>query len=54
MEAYGISEVIIAIGLLLILIFRPQGIFGSQEPGFLVKSGQRVFDGERDTLSLKK
>jgi branched-chain amino acid transport system permease protein len=41
MEAYGISEVIIAIGLLLILIFRPQGIFGSQEPGFLVKSGQR-------------
>jgi len=39
MEAYGISEVIIAIGLLLILIFRPQGIFGSQEPGFLVKSG---------------
>jgi len=42
MEAYGISEVIIAIGLLLILIFRPQGIFGSQEPGFLVKSKQRV------------
>jgi len=41
MEAYGISEVIIAIGLLLILIFRPQGIFGSQEPGFLVKSEQR-------------
>ncbi|TET82243.1 MAG: branched-chain amino acid ABC transporter permease, partial [Desulfobacteraceae bacterium] len=39
MEAYGISEIIIAIGLLLILIFRPQGIFGSQEPGFLVKSG---------------
>ena len=38
LEAYGISEVIIAIGLLLILIFRPQGIFGSQEPGFLVKS----------------
>ena len=38
MEAYGISEVIIAIGLLLILIFRPQGIFGSQEPSFLVKS----------------
>lgn len=44
MEAYGISEVIIAIGLLLILFFRPQGIFGSQEPDFLVKSGQKVFD----------
>lgn len=54
MEAYGISEIIIAIGLLLILIFRPQGIFGSQEPSFLVKSEQRVFDEERDTLSLKK
>ena len=38
LEAYGISEIIIAIGLLLILIFRPQGIFGSQEPSFLVKS----------------
>jgi len=46
MEAYGISEVIIAIGLLLILIFRPQGIFGSQEPGFLMKPAQRVFDEE--------
>ncbi len=46
MEAYGISEVIIAIGLLLILIFRPQGIFGSQEPGFLVKSGQRVLNSK--------
>ncbi len=46
MEAYGISEVIIAIGLLLILIFRPQGIFGSQEPGFLVKSGQKVLNSK--------
>ena len=46
MEAYGISEVIIAIGLLLILIFRPQGIFGSQEPGFLVKSGQRALNSK--------
>ena len=46
MEAYGISEVIIAIGLLLILIFRPQGIFGSQEPGFLVKSGQRTLNSK--------
>ena len=46
LEAYGISEVIIAIGLLLILIFRPQGIFGSQEPGFLVKSGRRVLNSK--------
>ncbi len=41
MEAYGISEIIVAIGLLLILIFRPQGIFCSQEPGFLMKPAQR-------------
>jgi branched-chain amino acid transport system permease protein len=54
LEAYGISEIIVAIGLLLILIFRPQGIFGSQEPGFLVKSGRRVFDEGRDTLSYGK
>jgi branched-chain amino acid transport system permease protein len=40
LEAYGISEIIVAIGLLLILIFRPQGIFGSQEPGFLMKPAQ--------------
>jgi branched-chain amino acid transport system permease protein len=32
LEAYGISEVILAIGLVMILIFRPQGIFGSREP----------------------
>ncbi len=35
--AYGISEIIIAIGLLAILIFRPRGLFGSSEPSFLVK-----------------
>jgi branched-chain amino acid transport system permease protein len=40
LEAYGISEIIVAIGLLLILILRPQGIFGSQEPGFLMKPAQ--------------
>jgi branched-chain amino acid transport system permease protein len=47
MEAYGISEVIIAIGLLLILIFRPQGIFGSQEPGFLMKPAQRALNSKK-------
>ena len=46
MEAYGISEVIIAIGLLLILIFRPQGIFGSQEPSFLMKPAQRTLNSK--------
>ena len=34
--AYGISEIIVAIGLLFILIFRPRGLFGSSEPSFLV------------------
>jgi len=42
LEAYGISEVIMAIGLLMILIFRPQGIFGSREPAFLAGQRQRV------------
>ncbi|NIO09023.1 MAG: hypothetical protein GTO40_13805 [Deltaproteobacteria bacterium] len=42
LEAYGISEVIMAIGLLLILMFRPQGLFGSREPAFLAGGRQRV------------
>jgi branched-chain amino acid transport system permease protein len=42
LEAYGISEVIMAIGLLMILIYRPQGIFGSREPAFLAGQRQRV------------
>jgi branched-chain amino acid transport system permease protein len=46
LEAYGISEIIVAIGLLLILIFRPQGIFGSQEPGFLIKPVQRPLNSK--------
>jgi len=33
--AYGMSEMIMAIGLLGILIWRPQGILGSQEPAWL-------------------
>ncbi len=35
LEMYGINEIILAVGLLLILIFRPQGLFGSGEPKFL-------------------
>jgi branched-chain amino acid transport system permease protein len=34
-DAYGIGEVLLALILILILIFRPQGLFGSREPGFL-------------------
>lgn len=36
LEAYGINEIIMAIGLLLILIYHPQGLFGSREPAFLM------------------
>lgn len=33
--AYGMSEIIIALGLISILIWRPQGIMGSREPAWL-------------------
>lgn len=35
LDAYGIGEIFMALILILILIFRPQGLFGSREPGFL-------------------
>lgn len=35
-ELYGIGEISMALILILILIYRPGGIFGSREPGFLV------------------
>jgi len=34
LDAYGIGEIFMALILILILIFRPQGLFGSREPGF--------------------
>ena len=33
---YGIGEIMMALILILILIFRPQGLFGSREPGLLL------------------
>jgi len=54
LEAYGISEIIIAAGLLLILIFRSQGVFGGQEPGFLVRSGYGPSDEGKNPLSFGK
>ena len=35
---YGINEIIVSVGLLLILIFRPRGLFGSVEPAFLERN----------------
>ena len=36
-ELYGIGEISMALILILILIYRPGGMFGGREPGFLVK-----------------
>jgi branched-chain amino acid transport system permease protein len=35
LNAYGIAEIIMALVLLVILIFRPSGLFAGREPGFL-------------------
>ena len=37
--AYGLTQIVIAILLICILIFRPQGLFGSSEPAFVVGRG---------------
>ena len=36
LETYGLFQVLIAVGLIVILVFRPRGLFGSREPAFLV------------------
>jgi branched-chain amino acid transport system permease protein len=54
LEAYGIGEVIMAIGLLLILIFRPQGILGSREPAFLTGGGSRISSEGDSIRSIQK
>ena len=38
---YGIGEVMMALILILILIYRPQGLFGSREPGILLAGKSR-------------
>jgi len=48
---YGIGEVLISIGLLLILIFRPRGFFGNSEPGFLLRFCSTAFKKEVKTES---
>lgn len=35
-NVYGIGEILMALILILILIYRPQGLFGSREPGMLL------------------
>ena len=41
LDVYGIGEVMMALILILILIYRPQGLFGSREPGFLMAGKSR-------------
>ncbi|MFO7739550.1 MAG: branched-chain amino acid ABC transporter permease [Desulfatiglandaceae bacterium] len=36
LDMYGLGEVLMALVLIVILIFRPGGLFGSREPGFLI------------------
>jgi len=43
MGLYGLSQVVVALALILVLYFRPQGLFGSGEPAFL----RRFFGGNR-------
>ena len=36
---YGLSQVVVALGLILVLLFRPNGLFGSGDPRFM----RRIF-----------
>lgn len=36
LEAYGLSQMLIALMLILVLVFRQKGLFGSREPSFIV------------------
>ena len=40
-DAYGIGEIMMALILILILVYRPQGLFGSREPSILLASNSR-------------
>lgn len=54
LEAYGISEVILSIALVMILVFRPQGIFGSREPAFLAGKQERSSSVETRIVPNRK
>jgi branched-chain amino acid transport system permease protein len=41
LDVYGIGEIMMALILILILIYRPQGLFGSREPGILLAGNTR-------------
>ena len=41
LNVYGIGEIVMAVILIMILIYRPQGLFGSREPGILLARNNR-------------
>jgi len=41
LNVYGIGEIVMAVILIMILIYRPQGLFGSREPGILLARNTR-------------
>jgi branched-chain amino acid transport system permease protein len=41
LNVYGIGEIVMAVILIMILIYRPQGLFGSREPGILLARDNR-------------
>jgi len=42
LEAYGLSQMLIALLLIVVLIFRRQGLFGTREPAFLSGGGRHL------------
>ncbi len=51
---YGISNIILAIGFILVMIFRPQGLFGERELGlalFARRSPQQEWAGEESAVT---
>ena len=47
---YGITQIVVALVLIGVLIFRPQGLFGSREPGLLIR-GQGPSGPDRTAAS---
>ncbi len=53
LNTYGIGEIFMALVLILILIYRPAGLFGGREPGFLlpVEKQQLTIDKQLSTIN---
>jgi branched-chain amino acid transport system permease protein len=51
---YGISNIILAVGFILVMIFRPQGLFGEREFGLALlgrRTPQQQWAGEEITVT---